>query len=53
MPEPGALAVAAAVLFLRQTEGAEAADQYMLMERRARKLPQLPELVERLQKRKS
>ena len=39
------LALAAAVLFLRQAEGAEAADQFMLMEGRARKLPQLPALV--------
>jgi hypothetical protein len=51
-PEPGALAAAAAVLFLRQAEGAEAADQFMLMEQRARKLPQLPRLVDTLEKRK-
>jgi hypothetical protein len=43
-----ALALAAAVLFLRQVEGAEAADQFMLMEQRARKLPNLPGLVEAL-----
>jgi|SRR5579859_3145920 len=43
------LALAAAVLFLRQAEGADAADQYMLMEQRARKLPQLSTLVEELE----
>jgi hypothetical protein len=43
-----ALALAAAVLFLRQAEGPDAADQFMLMEQRARKLPQLPGLVEAL-----
>jgi hypothetical protein len=47
-PEPAVLALAAAVLLLRQAEGAEAADQFMLMEQRARKLPQLPGLVEAL-----
>ena len=47
-PEPAVLALAAAVLFLRQAEGAEAADQFILMEQRARKLPQLPGLVEAL-----
>jgi hypothetical protein len=41
-------ALAAAVLFLRQVEGAEAADQFMLMEARARKLPGLAALVESL-----
>ncbi len=49
--EPGSLAVAAAVLFLRQAEGADAADQFLLMEQRARKLPQLPDLVASLEKR--
>ena len=46
--EPAVLALAAAVLFLRQAEGTEAADQFMLMEQRGRKLPQLPGLVEAL-----
>jgi len=45
---PATLALAAAVLFLRQTEGAAAADQFMLMEARARKLPRLPALVQAL-----
>ncbi len=48
--QPAALALAAAVLFLRQAEGAQAADQFMLMEGRARKLPQLPVLVESLER---
>jgi len=43
------LALAAAVLFLRQVEGAGAADQFRLMEQRVRKLPKLPELVEALE----
>jgi hypothetical protein len=47
--QPAAWALAAAVLFLRQAEGAQAADQFMLMEGRARKMPQLPALVESLQ----
>jgi hypothetical protein len=51
--EPNTLALAAAVLFLRQVEGADAADQFMLMEQRARKLPQLPTLVEKLARRKT
>ena len=48
--EPAVLALAAAVLFLRQVEGAQAADQFMLMEGRARKLPQLPALVASLER---
>ena len=44
-PAASALPVAAAVLFLRQAEGAAAAEQYMLMEKRARGLPWLTELV--------
>jgi hypothetical protein len=48
-PEPAVLALASAVLFLRQAEGPDAADQFMLMEKRARKLPQLPAVVEALQ----
>ena len=39
------LGLAAAVLFLRAAEGPEAADQFMLMEKRTRALPQLPALV--------
>ena len=46
--QAAALALAAAVLFLRQAEGPAAADQFMLMEQRARKLPHLPSLVEAL-----
>jgi hypothetical protein len=46
---PGAAAevvgLAAAVLFLRAAEGAQAADQFLLMERRARNLPRLPDVV--------
>jgi hypothetical protein len=47
--DPAVLALAVAVLFLRQAEGAEAADQFMLMEGRARKLPQLSTLVEAIE----
>ena len=54
-PHPAALragssrvALAVAVLFLRRAEGPAAADQFMLMEKRARGLPQLPALVEAL-----
>ncbi len=36
---------------MRQAEGAEAANQFMLMEQRVRKLPQLPELVASLERR--
>lgn len=43
--QAGPVGLAAAVLFLRVAEGPEAADQFMLMERRTRKLPQLPALV--------
>ncbi|MCC7358766.1 MAG: hypothetical protein IT317_04785 [Anaerolineales bacterium] len=39
------LGLAAAVLFLRAAEGPDAADQFMLMEKRTRALPQLPALV--------
>lgn len=46
--EPAALALAAAVVFVRRVEGAEAADQLLLMEKKARRLPQLPALVEAL-----
>lgn len=37
--------LAAAVLFVRAAEGPEAADQFMLMEKRTRQLPHLPALV--------
>jgi len=47
---PAEWALAAAVLFLRQAEGADAADQFMLMEGRTRKLPHLPAVVESLQR---
>ncbi len=43
--QAGPVGLAAAVLFLRAAEGPEAADQFMLMEQRTRKLPQLPALV--------
>jgi hypothetical protein len=33
------------VLFLREAEGPAAGDQFMLMEQRARRLPQLPAVV--------
>jgi hypothetical protein len=32
-------------LFLRQAEGAAAGDQFMLMEKQTRRLPQLPAVV--------
>jgi hypothetical protein len=41
----GVFALAAAVLFLRQAEGEAAGDQFMLMEKRTRKLPNLPAAV--------
>jgi hypothetical protein len=44
----GRVALAVAVLFLRAAEGPAAADQFMLMEQRARGLPRLPALVEAL-----
>jgi hypothetical protein len=47
--EPAALALAAAVVFLRRTEGDDAADQLLLMEKKARQLPQLPSLVAALE----
>jgi hypothetical protein len=47
-PGGPAPALAAAVQFLRQTDGADAANQFMLMEQRARQLPNLPEFVEAL-----
>jgi hypothetical protein len=47
--KPATWALAAAVVFLRRTEGDDAADQLMLMEKKARQLPRLPELVAELQ----
>lgn len=44
-PQAGLWALAAAVLFLRQAEGDGAGDQFMLMEKRTRNLPQLPTAV--------
>ncbi len=44
-PQAGVFALAAAVLFLRQAEGEAAGDQFMLMEKRTRKLPNLPAAV--------
>ena len=43
--QAGMFGLAAAVLFLRDAEGAEAADQFMLMERRTRKQPGLAGVV--------
>jgi hypothetical protein len=47
-----ALPVAVAVLYLRQAEGAAAADQFMLMEQRMRGLPRLAEMVGALEGRR-
>jgi len=49
--KPGAevLALAAAVLFLRQAEGDAAGDQFMVMEKKTRGLKQLPAVVARLE----
>lgn len=44
-PQAALFALAAAVLFLRQAEGEAAGDQFMLMEKRTRNLPQLPKAV--------
>jgi hypothetical protein len=46
----GVLGLAAAVLFLREAEGSAAGDQLMLMEQRARRLPQLPRVVAALER---
>lgn len=45
----GRFALAAAVLFLRQAEGEAAGDQFMIMEKRTRGLPDLPAVVGALQ----
>jgi hypothetical protein len=42
-------AIAAAVLFLRQAQDHAAADQFMLMEKKARGLPHLPQVVAALE----
>ncbi|MEP7357041.1 MAG: hypothetical protein ABI847_07365 [Anaerolineales bacterium] len=47
-----ALPVAVAVLFLRQAEGEAAADQFMLVEQRMRRLPKLAAIVAALQGRR-
>jgi hypothetical protein len=47
-PQAGVFGLAAAVLFLREVEGAEAADQFMLMEGRTRRVPGLPGVVRAL-----
>ena len=44
-PQALTFALAVAVLFLRQTEDPAAGDQFMVMEKKARKLPQLPAVV--------
>ena len=48
--EPGAAAfgAAAAVLFVREAEGEEAGDQFMIMEKKAHGLPNLPNIVSAL-----
>jgi hypothetical protein len=46
------LPLAAAVLYLRQAQGAAAADQFMLMEQRMRGLPQLTAMVGALEGRR-
>ncbi len=48
-PQALVFALAAAVLFLRQAEDPAAGDQFMVMEKKARRLPQLPAVVERLE----
>lgn len=44
-PRAGVFALASAVLFLRQAEGEAAGDQFMVMEKRTRNLPNLPAVV--------
>jgi hypothetical protein len=44
------LSLAAAVLFLREAEGPAAGDQFMLMEQRARRLPQLAAVAAALER---
>ena len=47
-PRAAAFGVAAAVLFVREAEGQEAGDQFMIMEKKTHNLPGLPGLVEAL-----
>ncbi len=47
-PRAVAFGVAAAVLFVREAEGQEAGDQFMVMEKKTHGLPNLPALVEAL-----
>lgn len=47
-PRSLAFGVAAAVLFVREAEGQEAGDQFMIMEKKTHGLPNLPALVEAL-----
>lgn len=49
--QAASVALAAAVLFVREAEDPAAGDQFMLMERKARGLPRLPALVEALAER--
>jgi hypothetical protein len=48
-PRAGVFALGAAVLFLRQAEGDAAGDQFMVMEKRTRNLPHLPDVVAALE----
>lgn len=48
-PQALVFALAAAVLFLRHAEDPAAGDQFMVMEKKARALPQLPAVVARLE----
>ena len=48
-PHALTFALAVAVLFLRQTEDPAAGDQFMVMEKKARKMPELPAVVEVLE----
>jgi hypothetical protein len=48
-PHVATFALAAAVLFLRQSDDPAAGDQYLVMEKKARRLPQLPYVVAALE----
>jgi hypothetical protein len=48
-PAAELFALAVAVLFLRLAEGPAAGDQFMVMEKRTRKLPRLPQVVAALE----
>jgi hypothetical protein len=48
-PHAGTFALAAAVLFLRQAIDPAAGDQFMVMEKKARRLPELPYVVAALE----